>query len=106
MTDARKITLPKTVADVKAMNVEEFDKTIGALRRLQRSPSLLRRNNHSLFGLCATDPFSRLQERKSRYLSSGGDGFAEDARKLRGDWENVGRDMWIGVLKHEREKKA
>ncbi len=96
--------LPQTAAELEAMSAEEIDAAIVELRRLQERNSPIkiaraRLKSRGVWGDAFGGGFGGGDGALYK-IPSIAEGWAEDALNLRGDWERVGRDMWIGVLQN------
>ena len=101
MKSSKKISLPRTAADLEAMSAAEIDAAIAELRRLQKK-SLPPPHRLSVWG----DGFGAgFGGRWDFQIPSIEESWAQDAANLRGDFERVGRDMWIGMLQHAKSEK-
>ena len=103
------VSLPETDAELNALSAAEIEALIAALRKKQEesSPSAkitrVRFKSRGVWGNAFGGGFrSRI---KKREIPSIAEGWARDAANIRGDFERVGRDMWIGVLQNALSEK-
>ncbi|MGI9296269.1 MAG: hypothetical protein ACR2QC_00030 [Gammaproteobacteria bacterium] len=100
---AKDVFLPRSREELEAMSAAEIDAAIAELRRRQKRsrPAPVRL---SVWGDAFGGGFGG--GGNSYRIPSVQEGWAEDARNLRGDWEKVGRDMWIGMLQHAKSENS
>ena len=97
--------LPRTAADLEIMSAEEIESLITELRRWQKASSpvkisRVRFKSRGVWGDAFGGGFFGRRRSSKTEIESVRGGWAKDAENLRGDWERVGRDMWIGLLQN------
>lgn len=112
MSKNNEIKLPQTAAELEAMGAEEIDAAITGLRRRQKESAPVKFRAVRYFGLRGDAFAGGLSGGTDKWWKEFGipdieeDGFAADAKNLRGDMERVGRDMWMGLLQHAKSAKT
>lgn len=96
--------------DLEAMSAEEIDAAVAELRRRQKESAPVKFPSKRGGGIwggfgCGLSGGSGKRREELGLPDIDGDGFAADAENLRGDLERVGRDMWLGLLRHAKSAK-
>ena len=103
------VSLPETDAELNALSAAEIEALIAALRKKQEESSPAKIADEYLksggvWGNAFGGGFWGHWP-SSLEMDSVQAGWETDAANIRGDFERVGRDMWIGVLQNALSEK-